>query len=146
MATVRTIRDRLAKIDLIEIAKDTFNEVKYADQIRRQMLEGKRGDDQLIEPDYKRVNYALKKQRKNRQPPFGTPDLKDEGDFHESINASIIGDEIVGDATDEKAPGLLAKYDPNETLLTLNKQSKENYYPKWINQILKRVHEIIKGR
>lgn len=63
-----------------------------------------------ITPKYKSEAYALRKERMNAQPGFGTPDLKLTGSFYERIEFHINGRQVVWEDTDSKAKDLLAKY------------------------------------
>jgi hypothetical protein len=74
------------------------------------MFEGKRADGTSIEPPYSEVTRMIKRAKGQ---PVNRVTLKDEGDFHRSIQVEKQGGEFVMDATDFKTSRLVNKYGGN---------------------------------
>lgn len=85
-------------LELIEVNKDN-------------LLRGLNALGAKITPAYKGSAYALKKQRRNALPPFGTPDLLDKGTFYSKIEFHIAGRRLVWENSDRIAGYLLSEYD-----------------------------------
>ena len=127
MGKIRDIADRLGSVNIQQLTESFIEDElsdDYEDLIRKQLLAGKRGDNKDIEPEYSSTTYAATKPS-DPERGFLTPNLKDTGRFHRSIEIGIFGDKVVADSSDSKADDLFGKYDPNDTLLNLRPKNKE---------------------
>ncbi len=83
---------------------------EIADLNREQLEKGETPQETPIRPAYANPAYAYKKNIRNSKPAFGTPDLKNTGDFVNSIRVDAFSDSLELRATDKKAQQLFAKY------------------------------------
>lgn len=109
----------------------------------QQMLEGKDATGQDITPEYRNREYAAQKPS-NPKRKFLTPNLKDTGDFHQSLVVNMQGKGIIFNATDIKKAKLLKKYGE---ILGLNDESLQKYYDLYLKQALvARITYLLVGR
>lgn len=86
------------------------NEHVIIDMNTAQLLQGKRSDGSLLNPEYRSDEYAAMKQGMNPRPPYATPDLFLTGDFQEGffVKRVKLGWEI--SSKDKKRQKLVDKY------------------------------------
>ena len=94
-----------------------------ADLNIEQRAKGLNADGQLITPGLRNEAYANAKKSRGGRAPFGTPDLKNEGDFNSGQYAKKSGKMINFGSTDEKNSDLVAKY--GEKIHGLTEESRE---------------------
>ena len=94
-----------------------------ADLNIEQRAKGLNSDGQLITPGLRNEAYANAKKSRGGSAPFGTPDLKNEGDFNSGQYAKKSGKMINFGSTDEKNSDLVAKY--GEKIHGLTEESRE---------------------
>ena len=94
-----------------------------ADLNIEQRAKGLNSDGQLITPGLRNEAYANAKKSRGGRAPFGTPDLKNEGDFNSGQYAKKSGKMINFGSTDEKNSDLVAKY--GEKIHGLTEQSRQ---------------------
>ena len=94
-----------------------------ADLNIEQRAKGLNSDGQLITPGLRNEAYANAKKSRGGRAPFGTPDLKDTGDFNSGQYAKKAGKMINFGSTDEKNSDLVAKY--GEKIHGLTEESRE---------------------
>lgn len=136
------LSDKWNKINFIDLAGDVLATMDkfIADLNRDQLIDkGIRPDGSDITPEYTSYTKFLKKTYGN-----GIGGITDhvtlfgEGNLHKSIFSSVIGDEVILDATDSKTSDLLGKYGDWLGLTddSINKLRVE-FYPKYIAAIEK---------
>ena len=94
-----------------------------ADLNIEQRAKGLNSDGQLITPGLRNEAYANAKKSRGGRAPFGTPDLKDTGDFNSGQYAKKSGKMINFSSTDDKNSDLVAKY--GEKIHGLTEESRE---------------------
>ena len=94
-----------------------------ADLNIEQRLKGLNADGQLITPGLRSEAYANAKKSRGGRALFGTPDLKDTGDFNSGQYAKKSGKMINFGSTDDKNSDLIAKY--GEKIHGLTEESRE---------------------
>ena len=110
---VNSVIDRLDEI-MVEVMVE--HEAEIIDLNLSQLEEGIDAEGQAIEPEYEYEEYAKLKKSMGSRAPFGTPDLKLEGDFHSgfygepynTVNEGMSG--LFVDSRDEKSEKLQRKY------------------------------------
>ena len=95
----------------------------FADLNIEQRLQGKRADGQFITPELRNETYAAAKLSKGGKAPFGTPDLKDTGDFNSGQFVKKQGKTLLFSSTDDKNSGLVKKY--GEEIHGLSEESRQ---------------------
>ena len=94
-----------------------------ADLNIEQRLKGLNADGQLITPGLRSEAYANAKKSRGGRAPFGTPDLKDTGDFNSGQFVKKQGKTLLFSSTDDKNKDLVEKY--GEEIHGLNEESRE---------------------
>ena len=94
-----------------------------ADLNIEQRAKGLNADGQLITPGLSNEEYANAKKSRGGRAPFGTPDLKNEGDFNSGQYAKKSGKMINFGSTDEKNSDLVAIY--GEKIHGLTEESRQ---------------------
>jgi hypothetical protein len=103
-------------LDNIMIEAMVENKESIIDLNVSQILEGKKGDGNKIEPEYALKDYADLKKSMGSKAPLGTPDLNLEGNFTEGFyNEGYTGSNFESsglfiDSHDSKADKLFSKY------------------------------------
>lgn len=123
------LNDLLRKIEAINVpdVADTIisvTEESLVETQRAQMMAGMASDGKKI-GEYRQELYAIKKHAMNPGAGFPNVDLFYKGDFQEKITATVIGDELIIESYDYKAPALIAKY--GERIFGLNEDFKNAY-------------------
>lgn len=95
----------------------------FADLNIEQRLQGKKADGQMITPELRNEKYAAAKLSKGGKAPFGTPDLKNDGDFNSGQFVKKQGKTLLFSSTDDKNSDLVAKY--GEEIHGLSEESRE---------------------
>ena len=95
----------------------------FADLNIEQRLQGKRADGQMITPGLRNEKYAEAKVSRGGKAPFGTPDLKDTGDFNSGQFVKKQGKTLLFSSTDDKNKDLVDKY--GEEIHGLSEESRE---------------------
>lgn len=85
------------------------NEASILDANTSQLEQGKDALGNFLQ-EYYSDSYAEYKQYLNNQPPYGVPDLKLEGNFHDGFVLRWTGGEFLIRSTDEKTDKLIKKY------------------------------------
>ena len=94
-----------------------------ADLNIEQRLQGKRADGQMIAPGLRNEKYAAAKLSRGGKAPFGTPDLKNSGDFNSGQFVKKQGKTLLFSSTDDKNSDLVAKY--GEEIHGLSEESRQ---------------------
>ena len=94
-----------------------------ADLNIEQRLKGLNADGQLITPGLRSEAYANSKKSRGGRAPFGTPDLKDTGDFNSGQYAKKSRKMINFGSTDYKNKYLVARY--GEKIHGLTEESRQ---------------------
>ncbi len=106
----------------IDIVKDLDRELE--DYQRFQMLKGQTNTGDLITPKYTKWTKANKAGDPSYKAPFGTPNLKNTGNFQDSIFAKVSSGFVKFGATDSKTSGLMDKY---KNIFGLNSMTLEEF-------------------
>jgi hypothetical protein len=108
------------------------NETEILDANTSQLEQGKDADGDFLRT-YFDDDYAKLKQHLNSKPPFGVPDLKLEGDFHEGFVLRWDRNKFFITSTDEKTEGLVQQYGKfifgltDESLIELKSMMLESF-------------------
>lgn len=136
MCTIREMLDRLNSFDPLNVTAEIISENtdKIANIVREQLMEGKDSLGQLITPTYSQDPFFKKDgaaQRyaqwkadlfPNSTKPFDTPNLIITGKFHDSINVTVTGFDIIYDTNINLGYDILAKY--GDKVIGLNPDGK----------------------
>lgn len=106
----KAVTDRVVEEAIEEAVGDALAEA--ADLNVEQLMRGENALGDRIEPEYASDEYARIKNAVNPEAGLYTPDLKAEGDFHDSIYAKKRGRGFEMDARDFKKKALIEKYGP----------------------------------
>jgi hypothetical protein len=117
----RVIRS-LRNLNSVESIKDSVDLKKVTEYNVGTLELGIDANGEQVRPSYATNEYLQFKQSLDNYQGGGNPDLKVKGTFHNSINSKLVADGIEIDATDSKAPKLLAKY---KDVLGLNDEARE---------------------
>ena len=122
-ATYKVIT-RLVK-DMDKYKRDAIKDsLDYlADLNIEQRLQGKDATGKEISPLLRSEAYARAKKAKGGLAPFGTPDLKDTGEFNSGQYVRYQKDRLIFDSKDKKNADLVAKY--GEEIHGLTEESRE---------------------
>lgn len=110
------------------------NREEILDLNTAQLEKGKDAEGNFLE-QYALDSYAKFKQAIGSRSPFGVPDLKLEGDFHEGFKLLIEGNEFQITSTDSKSDDLEYKY--GEDIFGLSKDSMNEVRPALLESWLK---------
>lgn len=99
MNAIERVKQRLRDAGSRESIMDSLKEVvrenlgEFADANVEQLMEGLNANGVVIGSyrPYKNPVYAAMKEEMNPKPKFGNPDMKLSGDFHEDIEAKLVG-------------------------------------------------------
>lgn len=116
---------KVQEMDLTDISRNVMvqSEESYADLQREQFLHGLDSQGNKI-GEYKQEAYADLKYNMNSLAGYPFVDLKFTGSFYSKIEANVVGDDIVIESTDDKAPELEAKYNADGELWGLQGEYK----------------------
>ncbi len=137
MATIGTLKARLAKLDLGFIATESIHQTR--DQVKllqqAQLFEGKTSEEKLIHrigkpPDYIYAERTIREKKRKGQPTDRVT-LRDQMDFYNEIFLDAREQTFVIDSADGKTEKLIEDY--GETILGLGKTRKSE----WIQETLK---------
>lgn len=117
----RVIRS-LRNLNSVESIKDSVDLKKVTEYNVGTLELGFDNQGEEVRPQYNSNYYNKFKKDLSGYQGGGRVDLKVTGDFHDSINSKLVADGIEIDATDEKAPKLLAKY---RNVLGLNDEARD---------------------
>lgn len=137
MGTILAMSKAWASVNLAKeamfVIAETQNEI--ADLQREQLMSGETKTSQKIKPKYRNPYYAKKKADRNPLAGYGTPDLKNTGEFHAGIFVKLVGDEAYEiTSKDSKTSDLVAKYGPE--IFGMNNESKTEYNTKTMQPML----------
>lgn len=87
MGTILTLKKWADSVDLKQTAELVLldNERRVTKLLRDQHLRGESGNGGKISPKYSYPYYALRKERLNPRPGYGTPDLEYSGEMHDTL-------------------------------------------------------------
>lgn len=126
MATIRQIADKYNKLynDIRKIAEEIVqsDELQLMELNRIQLSRGLTSDNTYITPEYRSGAYAVYKARKGSRSPFGTPDLKDTGNFYQSL---YLGDKFTIQSNIPYADNLVKRY--GESIYGISKEDLKLY-------------------
>ena len=128
---VRNISIEGITYDIVVSSDDRIVEIQ-----KDQMTSGKDSTGEGIAPSYYSDAYAEMKQKMNRRPEFGTPDLRLTGAFYDGFYLDF--NKLVVSSTDEKADLLKKKY--GNWIFGLSEESVSRYLeyfnPKFMEEFL----------
>ena len=124
------------------------SEIKYAIQkasdwaieLNKDQLEsGLDSFGNKISPGYKNFDYANEKNKRNKRPGFGVPDLKNTGGFYSGFYAKYDKNNISINSSDEKTPALIKKY--GKEIFGLTKESRNVFSDVVREEIIKVIEQ-----
>ena len=124
--SVRELNEKMqttwSEIDTLKVDAIQDNEAAIVDLNRGQMEVGLTIKGDAISPEYRLFSYASEKKKMGSRSPFGIPDLKLTGDFHEGMFLEVDDRQYFIGSSDEKAGALAAKY---KDIFGLTEENKE---------------------
>lgn len=99
------------------------NESILEDYNIEQLMRGENYKGEKITPRYANRGYAALKNAENSKAGFGTPDLKDTGDFHRGIKTIVSTRGVRTTGTEQKTPELQFKYGDEIIGINLSKST-----------------------
>lgn len=136
MANVIDVAARFKAISIEAMAANIVkaNPVRYPRLNQNQLLDGEDHKGSQIKPDYKSIQYARFKNKKNQRAGLGTPDLHVTGKLYRGIKPNFSGIKINFTNTDSKANLPQIKQYGNDlwglqeqNVLTIQKQNTEEF-------------------
>ena len=139
--TILQLAENVRNISIEGIAYDivTANDWRVVEAQKDQMMSGKDSAGEDIAPSYYSDAYADMKQRMNRHPDFGTPDLRLTGAFYDAFYLNF--NTMIVTSSDPKTPSLMEKY--GNKIFGLSEESasrlREFFNPRFREEFMKQL-------
>lgn len=126
MLTIGKLLDRVIRLDTDRISFESLDDTsdKIAEANTRQLESGTDATGGKVGL-YRSEVYAEMKNRMNPKPGFGVVDLRLTGSFYSRMVTNVVGENVITESTDEKAPELEKKY--GSEIYGLNSTFKAEY-------------------
>jgi len=139
--TIYALQQRLKNYNLnaeivkaIKVTKDVL-----LDFNRSQLMSGRNALNLRIQPRYRTKGYAKSKNKRNRKPGLGVPDLFNDGNFQEKLDVKVRVKDMEFTSLDYKTPMLTEKYHNilGVTAGNMEKYVKNTLHPKLTESLKK---------
>ncbi len=123
--TFEELAERVKRIDMEKLKAEAVrrNADAIAELNRDQLRRGLTASGDFIRPPYRSFTYADLKKASGSLAPFGTPDLKYTGSFHQDMETRVDSRTFNVMSTDDKADELQRKY--GSDIFGLTEENKE---------------------